>query len=54
MSLALVVLTIAAFVAMNYPYRGCNVVMLAAAIVHTGCLIGWAGIFVNYLTTLVM
>ena len=54
MSLALVILTVAAFVAMNYPYRGSNVVMLAAAIVHAGCLIGWGIIFMRYLTDLVL
>ena len=54
MMLILVVTTVAAFVAMNYPYRGGNVVMLMATIMHVGCLIGWVGIFVNYLTTLVL
>ena len=52
MSLALVTLTVAAFVAMNYPYRGSKAVLLVAAIVHAGCLIGWGVIFMRYLSTL--
>tara|TARA_Y100000114_G_C11698378_1_gene297180 strand:+ start:427 stop:591 length:165 start_codon:yes stop_codon:yes gene_type:complete len=54
MSLALVILTVAAFVAMNYPYRGSKAVLLAASIIHAGCLIGWGIIFMRYLTALVL
>ena len=54
MSLALVVLTVAAFVAMNYPYRGSKAVLLAASIIHAGGLIGGGIIFMRYLTDRVL